>query len=277
VKARNLRTRYWRPGTDYIFEIVSAIKGRVSEEDIVLVSEKAIAVASGSIFDEAKIKPGSMAKFLANIWIRNWWGGPIGKALRLRGKTMENLRQYPVLEGAAHKQLALRTVGLLQALRHYSEGGIDASNLPYSYVCFPLRDPKKVSSAIRDAIFSETGLQTTVMIVDGDSTFTWRNLHLAPRNVETPGLVHFGGVFTFILGRILNLKFRQTPVAISGKRINPDRALWLAKLHHRLCGRGVGRTVWSMSNRMDTSLTGITWKMLETAEHRPITLVSIEN
>ena len=272
-----MRTRYWRPGTDYVSEIVFSIKGRISEGDFVLVSEKAIAVASGLIVDEAKINPGSMARWLASVWIRNIWGGPLGKIMRLKSKTLENLREYPIHEGAAHKQLALRTVGFLQALRHYSEGGIDASNLPYSYVCFPIQNPQTVALGIREAILSETGLNTTVLIVDGDVTFSWRNFHIAPRNVQTPGLVHIGGVFSFIFGRIFQLKARQTPVALSGASLNPDRALWLAKLHHRLCGRGAGRTVWSMSNRLDTSLTGVTWEMIESAEHRPITLVTITN
>ena len=276
VKARSIRTQYWRPRTDYASQVVTSVRGRVSNGDIVLVSEKAIAVASGLIIDEAKIKPGLVAKWLASVWIRRFWGGPLGRISRLRRKTIENLMEYPIQEGSAHKQLVLRTTGLLQALRHYSEGGIDASNLPYSYVCLPIKNSEAVATEIREAILSEIRIMTTVIIVDGDVTFSWRNLHLAPRRVQTPGLIHFGGFFTFIIGRIFNLKSRQTPIAISGDKLNPDRALWLAKLHHRLCGKGVGRTVWSMSNNMNTTLTGITWEMLDSAEHRPITLVSLE-
>lgn len=277
VKARSIKTHYWRPRTDYASEIVTSIRGRVSDGDIVLISEKAIAVASGLIVDEATVKPGLFAKWLATVWIRRLWGGPIGRISGLRRKTIENLKKYPIQEGSAHKQLVLRSTGLLQALRHYSEGGIDASNLPYSYVCLPIKNSEAVATEIREAILSETKVKTTVIIVDGDVTFSWRNLHLAPRNVQTPGLIHIGGVFTFILGRILKLKPRQTPIAISGEKLNPDRALWLAKLHHRQSGRGLGRTVWSMSNQMNTSLTGITWEMLDSAEHRPITLVSLED
>ena len=100
------------------------------------------------------------------------------------------------------------------------------------------------------------------MIIDGDTTYSWRNLHLAPRKVESPGLVHFGGFMTFIIGRLLKLKARQTPIAISGDTINPDRSLWFARLDHNLWGRGAGRTLWMRSNNMDTSLTGVTWEML---------------
>jgi F420-0:gamma-glutamyl ligase-like protein len=277
VKARSIRTHYWKPNTDYASVIVTSIKDRVSDGDLVLVSEKAIAVASGLIVDESKIKPGHFAKWLASVWIRRFWGGPIGRISRLRSKTIENLREYPIREGSAHKQLVLRSTGLLQALRHYSEGGIDASNLPYSYVCLPIKGSEAVATKIREAILSGTRVKTTVIIVDGDVTFSWRNIHLAPRRVQTPGLIYIGGVFTFILGRFFNLKARQTPIAISGEKLNPDRILWLAKLHHRLCGKGVGRTVWSMSKHMKTSFTGITWGMLDSVEHRPITLVSLED
>lgn len=176
-------------------------------------------------------------------------------------------------EGAAHKQIALWQVGLLQSLRHYSEGGIDASNLPYSYVSLPLRNPGEVADSIRKTMIKRTGMNVTVMIMDGDTTYSWRNLHLAPRTVHTPGLVHIGGFITFIIGRLLGFKARQTPIAVVGEPVNPDRALWYANLFHRLCGRGAGRTVWSMSDTMETSLTGVTWEMMEKVNHFPITLI----
>jgi F420-0:gamma-glutamyl ligase-like protein len=80
---------------------------------------------------------------------------------------------------------------------------------------------------------------------------------------------------TFIIGRLVGFRARQTPIAIVGEPINPDRALWYAKLFHRLCGGGAGRTVWSMSEKMETSLTGVTWKMLESVRHYPITVIRV--
>jgi F420-0:gamma-glutamyl ligase-like protein len=164
---------------------------------------------------------------------------------------------------------------MLQSLRHYSEGGIDASNLPFAYVSLPLPNPSKTAAEIKEGIHQKTGNNVTVMIVDGDTTYSWRNLHLAPRKTGSPGLIHFGGVTTFIIGRLLGLTARQTPIAISGDTINPDRALWYAKLVHRLCGGGAGRTAWSMSENMETSLTGVTWEMLESVEHYPITIIRV--
>ncbi|TRO55274.1 hypothetical protein E2P71_02945, partial [Candidatus Bathyarchaeota archaeon] len=160
-------------------------------------------------------------------------------------------------------------------LRHYSEGGIDASNLPYSYVSLPLKDAEKIASSTRETILKETGASVTVMIVDGDTTYSKRNLHLAPRKTETPGLIHFGGFMTFIIGRSLGFKARQTPIAISGEEINPDKALWYARLFHKQCGGGAGRTAWSMSLKMDTTLTGVTWEMLDSVDHYPLTIIRV--
>jgi len=275
LKAIRVRTKYWRPGTDHVKEIVQAVGDRVEDGDIVSVSEKAIATARGLLLDEAGIEPGKLAQFLAGTWTRRFWGGPLGRLTGLRGRTIERLQSFPIEEGSAHKQCVLRHVGLLQALRHYSEGGIDASNLPYALVSLPLDEPGVEAAKIRRALEAETGRRLSVMIVDGDATYSWRNLHLAPRRVEVPGFVHAGGFLVFVFGRVLGLKPRPTPVALSGEPLNPDRALWLAKVAHRVSGPGAGRTVWGMSERLGTGLTGVTWEMLEAFEHAPIVILRV--
>jgi F420-0:gamma-glutamyl ligase-like protein len=275
IKTITLQCRYWRPGTDFASEISRRVKNHVRDGDVVAVSEKAMSTASGNIVDEALIKPGSLARFLSGFWTRRLWGGPLGRALGLKERTLRNLQNYPEFEGAAHKQLALAKTGFLQSLRYYSEGGIDASNLPYTYVSLPLNNSSRNAEKIRELIEREHGVNITVMIMDGDTTYSWRNLHLAPRRVESPGLIHFGGVTTFVIGRLLGFRARQTPIAIVGEPVNPDRALWFARLFHKLCGGGAGRTVWSMSEKMETTITGITWEMLESVEHYPVTIIRV--
>ncbi len=277
LKTIMFRTQFWRPGKNYVKEILKTIKDRVEDDDIIVLSEKALSTASGNIIDESEIEPSKLACFLSCIWIRRFWAGPLGRITGLKEKTIENLRNYPCKEGAAHKQVAISSVGFLQSLRHYSEGGIDASNLAYAYVSLPLNNPKAVASKIREYVYRMTNKNVTVMIVDGDTTYSWRSLHLAPRRVSTPGLIHFGGVITFILGRVFGFRARQTPIAISGISINPDRALWYSRLYHQLCGGGAGRTVWSMSEKMETSLTDVTWEMLEAVDHYPISIIRVIN
>ena len=273
LKVRKIKTGYWKPGTNAINEITSALSNGLDDGDIVVVSEKALATAQGLVIDESEIEPGSMARLIAKYWERKVWGGPLGRITKLKQRTLENLRNYPIMEGAAHKQLALRRMGLLQALRHYSEGGIDASNLPYSLVSLPLPNPRETASLIMETLQEVNERDVTVMIVDGDATFSWRNLHLAPRRVNFPGLIHAGGFLIFVVGRCLGLRARPTPIAYAGEVINPDRALWLAAAAHRARGSGAGGTVWGMSRRFGTKLNGVSLDMLEEVEHVPVVVL----
>ena len=275
IRIKPIRTSYWRPGTDYGREIVEAAKPYLRDGDILAVSEKAVSTAQGNLVDESHIQPGLVARFLAGAWTRGFWGGPLSRLTKLKDKTRENLRDYPAAEGAAHKQTAIWYAGLAQSLRHYSEGGIDASNLPYSYVCLPLRRPTETATEIVKRVKEETGKDVTVILVDGDTTYTWRNIHMAPRRVATRGLVDLGGFLSFVIGRSLDLRARQTPVAVAGSRLNPDRALWFASLYHRHSGRGAGRTVWGMAESMGTGFTGVTWEMMDMVHHHPVAIIRV--
>jgi len=272
LKAIKVKTRFWLPGTDYLHEIVEAIRDHVQDGDIVTISEKAISTAKGTLIDESGYGAGRFARFLALFWMRRLWGGPLGKLTKLRDNTLDNLRNYPTTEGAAHKQVALDHVGLLQSLRHYSEGGIDASNLPFSLVSLPLSSPGDVAERVRAAL-AEEDFHVSTLIVDGDTTYSRGCFHIAPRRVEVPGLHHLGGFLTFVFGRSLGLKSRSTPIAISGDSMNPDWVLTLANVSHRVRGHGAGRTVWDMAETMGVGLTEVTWEMLEGVDHYPIVIL----
>ena len=269
-----VKTGYWPPGTDYIREIVTAVHRILQNGDIVTVSEKALSTAMGNLIDESETRPGRVAKFLSSFWMRRLWGGPLGKLTKLREHTTDRMKNYPYPEGAAHKQVALERVGLLQSLRHYSEGGIDASNLPFSYVCLPLEDPKLIADSICTAL-EASGKRVSTLIVDGDTTYSKRNLHIAPRRVSIPGVIHVGGFLTFLVGRMFDLTSRSTPIAISGTVLNPDFALTLANVSHRVRGHGAGRTVWDMAERLGVGLTDVTWEMLTQVDHYPIAILRV--
>ena len=273
LRAIKVRTRYWQPGTDHISMIVSAVRNLVEEGDIITVSEKAISTAKGTLIDESRFEAGKMANFLARVWMRRIWGGPLGCLTKLKEKTLGRIRGFPLGAGAVHKEVALRYTGLLQTLRHYSEGGIDTSNLPYTLVSLPLKEPNIEANRIREAFEAETQVSVSIMIVDGDTTYSWRNIHLAPRRVGVPGLVHFGGFLTFVVGRMLGFKSRPTPVGMSGEVLNPDWALTLANVAHKVRGHGAGRTVWDMAEKLGTDLSGVTWEMLDRVVHVPIVIL----
>jgi len=271
-----VKTKYWLPGTDYVREIVDALQEVLQDGDIVTVSEKAISTAKGTIIDESMARPGRLARVLSRFWMRKMWGGPLGKLTKLRKHTVARMKNFPLLEGAAHKQVALERVGFLQSLRHYSEGGIDASNLPFSYVCLPLEDPELTANSIRTAL-EAGGKHVSTLIVDGDTTYSNGNLHLAPRRVHIPGLIHMGGFLTFLVGRMLEYKSRSTPLASSGATLNPDFALTLANVSHRMRGHGAGRTVWDMAESLGVGLTEVTWEMLGLVDHYPIAILRVED
>ena len=266
-------THYWRPGEDYLEQIVEALRGKVQNADIVTISEKAISTASGNIVDESPIQDSTLASVLAKHWMRLFWGHVLGNLCHLHGYTIRRFRNYPLQEGAKHKQLAIDRAGFLQALMPGSEGGIDGSNLPYSYVSLTIKDPQQVAEQIRHKIKSELQKEVTVMIVDTDKTFTCLNFHFTTRPVSTQGIKSHGGILAYFAGRFLKLRMRATPIAVLGATMSAETALKVAAVADRARGYGAGRSVWEMADTFDVSLTKVTWEMLDKVEHKPIVIV----
>lgn len=271
-----LTTKYWRPGENYRGHIIEALRGKIQDADVITVSEKALSTATGNIVDESRVLVSSLSRFLARYWMRLLWGYPLGIFCHLRRSTIGRLRSYPAEEGAKHKQLSIARAGFLQALMHGSEGGIDGSNLPYSYVSLPIQHPNLLAEQIRQAIKSELHRETKVMIVDTDKTFTFLNFHFTPRPTSMRGIWSNGGFLAYTLGRFLKFKKRATPLAVSDSVIDTETALDIADLANRARGYGAGRTVWDMAEAFDVSLTEVTWQMLDKVEHKPVVIVRAE-
>jgi F420-0:gamma-glutamyl ligase-like protein len=265
--------RYWKPGDDYIKDIIEAIENIVQDEDFVTVSEKAVSTALGNLIDEKSVEPSSLARFIAKYWMRLVWPYILGPICHLRQKTIEFLRSYPTEEGSRHKQLALEQSGFLQALMHGSEGAIDGSNLPYSYVSLPLENAQTIAQQLREQIRSKLGKNVSVAIVDTDKTYSLKGFHFTPRPKPLKGIHSLGGALAYVAGRSLKLKKRATPLAVSGPQITTEEALEIAKIVNRTRGTGAGRTVWDMAKTFNVNLTGVTWKMLDSVKHRPIVII----
>jgi F420-0:gamma-glutamyl ligase-like protein len=268
-----IKTHYWRPGTDYIQKIIDHAKKKISNGDFVTISEKAISTASSNILDESKVQPSKLACLIAKYWMRLIWGYPLAVLCHLKKKTITRLRSYPVVEGAAHKQVALEQAGLWQTLMHGSEGAIDGSNLPYSYVSLPLKNAPRIAEQIRKQLGKELGVKINVMILDTDKTYSFRNFHFTPRPKPIKGIHSCNGLAAYLIGRFLKLKRRATPIAIAGSQVSVDKALEIAELANRTRGCGAGRNVWDMAKTFNVSLTTVTWEMLDRVEHKPIVIV----
>src|SRR3972149_2882395 len=181
-------TEYWKPKKDVIQEITNEIKHRIANKDFVVISEKAVSTALDNIVDESVLEPSFSAKLLAKLWMRIGWGYFLSQLCHFRKKKIEDLREYPFDTGSRHKQLVLQQAGFSQALMFGSEGGIDGSNLPYSYVSLPLTRACEIAEKVRIHVFLKTGKKVFVMITDTDKTYTFRNFHFTPRPCVIKGI-----------------------------------------------------------------------------------------
>lgn len=266
-------TKYWKPGGKYLNIILMAIEKRIANGDFVVISEKALSTALGNIIDESVVRPGFSAKLISHLWMRIAWGYFLGVLCHFGQRLTRRLREYPVEAGSRHKQVALEQAGLLQALMWGSEGGIDGSNLPFSYVSLPLDSACELAREIRKQIWSGLKKSVYVVIVDTDKTYSFRNFYFTPRPKPMKGIHSFGGIIAYLVGRILKLKKRSTPVAVAGYKLHPLEALKIANIADRVSGPGSGATVWDMAARFKGDITRIGWVKLSQARHKPIVIV----
>jgi F420-0:gamma-glutamyl ligase-like protein len=266
-------TKYWRPGEDYLEEIIKSVEGKIAEGDFVVLSEKAISIASNNIVDESGIKPSLGAKLIAKYWMRIVWGYFLSSLCHFREKLWRQLREYPLDVGSCHKQVAIQQAGLPQALMFGSEGGIDGSNLAYSYVSLPLENADDIAQRILKKIWIRLRERVFVIIADTDKTYSFRNFHFTPRSRSIKGIHSFGGFAMYVVGRTLKLKRRATPIAVAGCQISAEKALEIANIADHARGFGAGRTVWDMAEKFKVKLNEVSWEMLETVKHKPIIIV----
>jgi F420-0:gamma-glutamyl ligase-like protein len=266
-------TEYWKPGENYLNGIIGAVEKRVADGDFVVVSEKALSIALGNIADESSVSPSFNAKLLSRFWMRIMWGYFLGALCRLGPRLRRRLREYPVEAGSRHKQLALQRTGLLQALMWGSEGGIDGSNLPFSYVSLPLNTPYATAEQIHRHIWRRLKKEVFVLIVDTDKTYAFRNFYFTPHPKPMRGIHSIGGVTSYIIGRLFKFRKRPTPLAVAGGRLQAKEALKIANIADRARGPGSGATVWDMAARFNVPATGISWDMLSRVKHKPLVIV----
>jgi len=266
-------TKYWKPGEDYLNVVIDAIEKKVDNGDFVVVSEKALSTALNNIVDESSVSAGFSARLLSKVWMQIVWGYFLGVLCHFGQRLLRRLREYPFETGSRHKQVALQHAGLLQALMFGSEGGIDGSNLPYSYVSLPLNKAYALAEEIRQRIWLKLKKKVIVIIVDTDKTYSFRNFHFTPRPKPMKGIHSLGGICSYIIGRFFKFKKRPTPLAIAGCSLQAEEALKIARIADKARGPGSGATVWDMAAKFRVEVTGVSWDMLAKIKHKPIVIV----
>jgi F420-0:gamma-glutamyl ligase-like protein len=268
-----ITTNYWNPHSSYADKIIEAISSKVEEGDYVVVSEKAISTALGNMVDESMVDPSVTASFLAGFWMRVVWGYPLGILCGFGPRLLKRLRNYPFASGSRHKQMALQYAGFWQALMFGSEGGIDGSNLPYSYVSLPLANPAELAQKIQSNIQQKLQKNVCVIIADTDKTYKLWNFYFTPRPKPFKGIHSMGASTAFIVGRLLGLKKSSTPLAAAGCKLSAAEALKITNIADKARGPGSGATVWDMAARFHVEVNGVTWEMLAAIKHKPIVLL----
>ncbi len=268
-------TGYWRPGHPFLEEVCRIVGPLLDDQDIVVFSEKALSTALGHIVDESAVRPGLLAKILAVGWMRIIWGFLLGRLCRMKPRTVGRLRKYPYPGGSRHKQVALDHAGLLAALRHGSEGGIDGSNLPFSYVSLLLPNPSLAARRIAWEILRRTGRRVGVIIMDSDKMYRLGPLYLGVRD-SCLHLLNLGFI-SYVIGRALKLRRWPTPVAAYNVSMEPEKMLDVLAECERVMGHGAGPTVWDMAEKFKVDVDKVTWEMLESIEHRPLAIVKTKH
>jgi F420-0:gamma-glutamyl ligase-like protein len=82
-----------------------------------------------------------------------------------------------------------------------------------------------------------------------------------------------GGIIAYVVGRLLKLRKRPTPLAVAGAELATEEALRIANVADKARGTGSGTTVWKMAKHFHVGLTGVTWEMLSGVQHKPIVIV----
>jgi len=268
-----IATEYWKPNEKYLNAILTAVERRLANGDFIVISEKALSIALGNIIDESAVSPSLSAKLISRLWMRIIWGNYLGVLCHFGPRLKRRLQEYPIEAGSRHKQVALQQAGFLQALMWGSEGGIDGSNLPFSYVSLPLNKPCKMAEAIHKQIWLKLKKEVFVIVVDTDKTYSFRNFYFTPLPRPMKGIHSFGGVISYIIGRIFKFRKRPTPLAVAGGRLQAKEALKIANIADSARGPGSGATVWDMAARFNVATTEISWDMLTKVKHKPIVIV----
>ncbi len=223
--------------------------------------------------DESTVKPSLTARVMARFWMRLVWGYPLGMLCGFGQRLLKRLRDYPLESGSRHKQVALQYAGFWQALMFGSEGGIDGSNLPYSYVSLPLNNADELAKKIQNQILLKLQKNVCVIIADTDKTYKFRNFFFTPRPKPLKGIHSLGASTTYLIGRVLKLKKSSTPLTVAGCNLGASEALKITNIADKARGPGSGATVWDMAARFHVEVNEVSWEMLAAIRHKPIVIV----
>lgn len=217
-----IETGYIKPNGS-LNPIIEPATKLMKDGDYLVIAETPISVSQGRLVDEAKYKPSLKAKFLAVIWSKYIWGYILGPLLKIKKRTIKNLRKLPK-ETSAHKEVVLQLYGWKHALKPASEAGIDLSNAPGTSVSLLPEDPEEVAKTLKKKINKDV----TVMIIDTDATYMKNGHYFTGLPIAIDGIEANKGVIGYVKGQ-LSENMGSTPLGCS-RKISVEEGLKMANI-----------------------------------------------
>lgn len=217
-----IETGYIKPNGS-LNPIIEPATKLMKDGDYLVIAETPISVSQGRLVDEAKYKPSLKAKFLAVIWSKYIWGYILGPLLKIKKRTIKNLRKLPK-ETSAHKEVVLQLYGWKHALKPASEAGIDLSNAPGTSVSLLPENPEEVAKSLKNKINKDI----TVMIIDTDATYMKNGHYFTGLPIAIDGIEANKGVIGYVKGQ-LSKNMGSTPLGCS-RKISVEEGLKMANI-----------------------------------------------
>ena len=262
-----IETGYIKPNEN-LNSIITPARELMEDGDYLVIAETPVAISQGRLIDESEYKPSLTAKFLTTVWSKYLWGYFFGPLLKIKKRTIKNLRRLPE-ETKAHKEVVLQLYGLKHALKPASEAGIDLSNAPGTCVSLLPKDPEKIACEIK----SEIGKNVCVMIIDTDATYMKNGNYFTGLPIAIDGIESDKGFFGYVKGQ-LSENMGSTPLGCSEK-MNVEHALKIANIaeDYQKSLSTEMKTIHSVKNVLGTSETEVTIEALDSITHTPAVII----
>lgn len=267
-----VNTGYIKPNQSLDVLIENALDV-LNDGDYLVISETPVSLSQGRIVDESEFEASFLSIFLAKFWAKYIWGYFLGPLLRIKKRTINNLRRLPH-EASVHKEVVLQLYGLKHALKPASEAGIDLSNVPGSFVSLLPDNPNEVAKEIADTL-KKYDKNVIVLIIDTDVTYELFGKKFTCLPIAITGINSNWGFFGYLLGRFGKIR-GHTPLGVS-EYIDVELAIDIANIaeEYQESLENHVATVYNMVDQFeeDASNTEVSIEMLDSVVHTPAVVV----
>ena len=262
-----IETGYIKPN-DSLDAIIEPAKILMQDGDYLVIAETPISVSQNRLVDESLYTPSLTAKFLTVVWSKYLWGYVFGPLLKIKERTIKNLRKLPK-ETEAHKEVVLQLYGLKHALKPASEAGIDLSNAPGTFVSLLPENPEKVAKDIK----AEIGKDVCVMIIDTDATYMKNGKYFTGLPIAIDGIDADNGFFGYVKGQ-LSENMGSTPLGCS-ESMDVETALKMANIaeDYQKSLSTEMKTIHSVKEVLGSEIDEVTIEDLDSITHTPAVII----